>query len=380
MLPRTLAPFLADRPLAIELAVLERMVRTPIPDAAALEAAVTAWGEADREPVKGSAIGVLQLRGAIKHHAGGGLFELFFGGGASVDRLAEEFRALLGDESVRAIVLDVDSPGGTVPGVPEFAQEIYESRGVKPIVAIANATMASAAYWIGTAADELYVTPSGRVGSVGVYVAHEDWSKFDEEMGVKTTLISAGKYKVEGNPYEPLGDEATAFLQHSVDLVYGRFVDAVAAHRGVSSKQVIEGYGQGRVLEAEDAVKAGMVDGVRTLDEVIDAVGLSAEPSPAAAASSGRFTYAQHAEHARAGVQAFVSRTRSLAGLRANDGRPLGAAARATLAAFLEGVQSDIQQVEVLTEDPDRDRELRAWSVERLARIARLREAALQEA
>jgi signal peptide peptidase SppA len=338
MLPRTLAPFLADRPLAIELAVLERMVRTPIPDAAALEAAVTAWGEADREPVKGSAIGVLQLRGAIKHHAGGGLFELFFGGGASVDRLAEEFRALLGDESVRAIVLDVDSPGGTVPGVPEFAQEIYESRGVKPIVAIANATMASAAYWIGTAADELYVTPSGRVGSVGVYVAHEDWSKFDEEMGVKTTLISAGKYKVEGNPYEPLGDEATAFLQHSVDLVYGRFVDAVAAHRGVSSKQVIEGYGQGRVLEAEDAVKAGMVDGVRTLDEVIDAVGLSAEPSPAAGAAG------------------------------------------ATLAAFLEGVQSDIQQVEVLTEDPDRDRELRAWSVERLARIARLREAALQEA
>src|SRR5690606_4285100 len=129
-------------------------------------------------------------------------------GGTSTEQFGSWFDAALRDPAVSAIVIDVDSPGGTVTGVAELAEQIFEARGKKPIYAIANALAASAAYWIASAAEELWVTPSGDVGSIGVYAMHEDISEMEAEMGLKVTLISAGEYKTEGNPHEPLGDEA----------------------------------------------------------------------------------------------------------------------------------------------------------------------------
>lgn len=235
---------------------------------------------------KQGAVVVIPVTGVIT--AKPGLFERY-GLGSSAQTLGRELRAAVQDDEVKAVVLDVDSPGGTVAGVPELAAEIRAARGSKPIVAQANFTMASAAYWLGAQADEIVASPSAEVGSIGVYILHWDDSKFWEEMGMAPTLISAGKYKTEGNPFEPLGEEARAHLQDKVDAVMALFVGDVAKGRGVSPATVREGYGEGRVLDAGPAKAAGMVDKIRTLEDTLRAYGVaSSQPRPANAVRRGR--------------------------------------------------------------------------------------------
>ena len=186
------------------------------------------------------------------------------------DTLGRQLDELMAAPSIGAVVLNIDSPGGSVYGVPELGEKIrgYRDAG-KPIYAVANATAFSAAYWIGSQAKKLFVIPSGKVGSIGVWSAHVDVSKWEEDQGVKTTLVHAGKYKVEGHPWAPLDEEARAEMQRSVDHYYGMFLDAAAAGRGVKTSEVRDNYGQGRLIEAPRAVELGMVDGIATLDEVI---------------------------------------------------------------------------------------------------------------
>jgi HK97 family phage prohead protease len=190
-------------------------------------------------------------------------------GATSIQGLQTQFRDALANEQVSAILFDINSPGGSADLVPEFASEIMAARGEKPIVAVANTLAASAAYWIAAACDELVVTPSGDVGSIGVYSAHDDISAAQDKLGVKTTLVSAGKYKVEKSPFAPLSEEAQAEMQRRVDVIHDMFVAAVSAGRGVSEKKVRDGFGQGRVVMANDAVAAKMADRVATFDETL---------------------------------------------------------------------------------------------------------------
>ena len=199
-------------------------------------------------------------------------------GNVFTDELGPMLDSLVANESIGAIVLDVDSPGGSVSGVPELAEHIRGLRGTKPIYSISNPQMASAAYWLGTAADKTFVTPSGEVGSIGVWTMHIELTKMLEEWGVKITGISAGKYKVEGNWWEPLGDEAKASMQADVDAYYGMFLDAVAKNRGRRSSTVQREFGEGRMVMAEGtednpgAVKRGMADGIATLPDLLGAL------------------------------------------------------------------------------------------------------------
>jgi len=190
-------------------------------------------------------------------------------GGMSTDRIGMEFDRLLNDDAVAAIVLDIDSPGGESFGVQELSDKIYAARGRKPITAVANPEAASAAYYIGSAADELSVTPSGWVGSIGAVMVHTDLSRLNETLGRTVTYIHAGQFKVEGNADEPLSDESLAYFQREVDAVAEQFVRDVARNRGVSAADVRRAYGEGRMLRARDAKAAGMVDRIETLDEAI---------------------------------------------------------------------------------------------------------------
>ncbi|CAJ7798152.1 peptidase S49 [Burkholderia pseudomallei] len=187
----------------------------------------------------------------------------------SIQRYTQAFRAALADDSIGGILMDIDSPGGSVYGVMELANEIYQARNQKPVYAISNSLAASAAYWIASSASEFYVTPGGEVGSIGVFVPHQNLEKALEKEGIETTLISAGKYKTEGNPFGPLSDEARAAMQTRVDAYYGAFTRGVAKNRGVDVATVREGMGQGRVLSASSAKAENMVDGVATFDEVV---------------------------------------------------------------------------------------------------------------
>lgn len=231
--------------------------------------------------VNAGGIAVLPLYGIVTQR--GNMVEDVSGpGSTSTQQFASSLRQALADESVSQILIDIDSPGGSVYGVAELADEIASAQGQKPVIAIANSLAASAAYWIGACAAEFYVTPGGEVGSIGVWQAHQDYSRAMDEAGVTTTLISAGKFKVEGNPYAPLSEEAHGFMQSRVDDYYAAFTKAVAKGRNVPVAQVRDSMGQGRVLGADAALSSHMVDGVATLDDVINkmrrAVRISSKP------------------------------------------------------------------------------------------------------
>ena len=241
---------------------------------------------------QGNNIAVLPFYGVVTQR-GNMMDDVSGPGAASTQKFSSALRQAIADPSVGAILIDIDSPGGSVYGVEELANEIIASRAQKPIIGLANSLAASAAYWVGASCSELYCTPGGEVGSIGVWQAHEDWSKALDEAGIKTTLISAGKFKTEGNPYEPLGQDAQDFMQSRVDDYMAAFTKNVAKGRGVSVEVVRKDFGQGRVLGAQAAQSAGMVDGVMTFDDVVKKMAKDIKASNRNQASQGTSRLAQ---------------------------------------------------------------------------------------
>lgn len=229
-----------------------------------------------------SVIAVISVFGIIAQHARQ-VDDISGPGGTSTERVLSSFRSALNDTNVKAIVLNIDSPGGNVNGVQVLADEIFNARGQKPVVAQVNSLAASAAYWIACSCDEIVVTPGGQVGSIGVYALHRDVSKAAEMEGFKFTFISAGKFKVEGNQFEPLNDEASKAIQDQIDAYYTDFTTAVARGRGVELADVVGGFGQGRTEKDKKAVKAGMADRVATMDDTLRKLAAAKKPAGARA-------------------------------------------------------------------------------------------------
>jgi signal peptide peptidase SppA len=174
--------------------------------------------------------------------------------------LANRLESVRTDAGVNGVLLDISSPGGVITGIPEAAELTARLARTKPTVAFTADVMASAAYWIGSQANRIVAAPSSYVGSIGVYTAHTDVSGALDQAGVRVTLISAGRYKVEGNWFESLSADARAAIQSDVNDVYGWFVDAVASGRRTTAAAVRSGYGEGRVLNAQRALGAHLID------------------------------------------------------------------------------------------------------------------------
>jgi signal peptide peptidase SppA len=220
---------------------------------------------------------------AARASAGGGIAVLpFYGivtqrpvqnasgpGTMSTQMFAAALSDATDDDTVSGIVVDFDSPGGSIFGVSELAGQFRAARAKKPVYGVSNSVCGSAAYWVASNCSQLFAAPDSLTGSVGCYIVHEDVSKALEAQGVKMSFVSAGKYKVEGNSFEPLGDEARAHIQSVVDAGYGAFTRDVAHGRGVPVSQVRDSMGQGRALLPDAAKAAGMVDGVMSLGQVI---------------------------------------------------------------------------------------------------------------
>lgn len=173
-------------------------------------------------------------------------------------------RRALADPSVRTIDLVIDSPGGSVLGLPETADAIHAANRIKPVNARVVGIAASAAYWLASQASSITLTPSGEVGSVGVLDLHADISKALENAGVRLTAVQAGEFKTERAPFTPLSDDARAHMQSGVDRWYGDFLGAVRRGRG-ARVSASSNYGGGRMLSAREALSAGMVDFVSSL-------------------------------------------------------------------------------------------------------------------
>jgi signal peptide peptidase SppA len=191
-------------------------------------------------------------------------------GGTSTQLLQRDFALAMTDQEVHSILLVIDSPGGEVSGTQEFCNQIFDARGIKPIVAVCEGMLASAAYWIASAANEVYISSgTAQVGSIGVVAVHKDKSKSDANQGVKVTEIAAGKYKRVASEHEPLSAEGRDVLKDQVDQIYTVFVDDVARNRGVSSEKVLSEMADGRIFIGQKAIDAGLVDGKRTTQQAL---------------------------------------------------------------------------------------------------------------
>ncbi|CAK0763416.1 capsid assembly protease [uncultured Gammaproteobacteria bacterium] len=178
------------------------------------------------------------------------------------DGLRVKFHQSIADPKVKAVLFDIDSPGGEVAGCFDLVDEIYAVRGTKPIWAILSETAYSAAYAIASAADRITVPRTGGAGSIGVAYLHVDLSEMLLKAGRKPTLIYSGVHKVDGNPFQPLPEAVRADIQRDTDLIYDLFVATVARNRGLDPAAVRAT--EARCLPAADALTVRLVDAVQS--------------------------------------------------------------------------------------------------------------------
>ena len=209
-------------------------------------------------------VAVIPIVGSMSHRSTG--IEAM-SGMTSYSTLQRQFEAAFNDPNVGSILMDIDSPGGSVAGAFDFRDYLMSKKGTKPVYALARDAMCSAAYLIGSTADKVYATQTARVGSIGVVAMHTDASGKMEKEGLKPTFISAGKFKTAGNPYEKLEGEKLKYLQDSVDESYDMFINAVADARGIDKKAIRDT--EARVYGGKKAVEIGLADGIRTYESVI---------------------------------------------------------------------------------------------------------------
>jgi signal peptide peptidase SppA len=208
-------------------------------------------------------------------------------GGSSMQLMARDLAMALDDDEAHSVVLMIDSPGGTVDGTEQLASAVLAGRDRKRIVALGDGGMCSAAYWIGSAATKVYAADNvTQVGSIGVVQKHVDVSGAEAKEGIRTTEITAGKFKRSASMYGPLTDAGRQTLQDDVDYVYALFVEAVAKHRGVSEEKVLQDMADGRVFRGRQAVAAGLVDGITSLDALITDLNSSKPSSRGSRASA----------------------------------------------------------------------------------------------
>jgi protease-4 len=185
--------------------------------------------------------------------------------GCGLDLVSEEIDEALLDERVKRIILDFNSPGGAVTGIPELGRKIA---GIvsKETIGFTDSECCSGALWLGMQCQRFYATQSSSVGSIGVWCAILDISRQMQNEGLNMQEISAGRYKTMGAFWKPLTDEEREMLQRLVDKIYGQFKEAVNLRR-----QVEDEFMQGQIFDGEEAVAAGISDGmVDGIDEVIE--------------------------------------------------------------------------------------------------------------
>lgn len=268
---------LPERLLEIQ-AIYAAHLRGERPDLAAIEART---GKPLDNPSQGysveDGVAVISLEGVIAKRAN--LFTAI-SGGASSQLFARDVRAALADREVKAILVEIDSPGGAVDGSQTAAQALASVRGAKPVAVLADGTIASAAYWIGAQAEEVFLASDTTVaGSIGVVATHVDVSRAEEQYGRKTTEIVAGRYKRIASQYGPLSEEGRAVIQDQVDQVYAVFVESVAAARGATVERVLAEMADGRLFVGRKAVEAGLADGIASRDAVLSRLRARARPS-----------------------------------------------------------------------------------------------------
>lgn len=213
-------------------------------------------------------VGVITVKGSLVNgHAG---YMSYFGVTGYGD-IRDALLAAIQEPSVSAILMDYDTGGGAVAGVHETAQLIARVDKIKPVFGYNGGTQASAGLWLGASVRKSFIAETAITGSLGIIMVHAERSKQLEQDGVKVTVIRAGSEKALASQYEPLSKEAKASLEAQAQVMYDIFLGHVATQRGVSNTVADTKFGQGKEFIGQQAVAAGLVDTVGTLEDAFTA-------------------------------------------------------------------------------------------------------------
>ena len=228
-------------------------------------------------------------------------------GATSAQWVTGQIKAALVDPQVKAIVLAIDSPGGTVHGTPELAQVVFDAARKKPVVAYSDGMLLSAAYWVGSAANAVYISgPTVQVGSIGVVATH----RHDPASSLGITEIVAGRYKRIATSLAPLSADGAAYMQDQVNHIYGVFVNAVAAYRGATPEVVNQSMAEGQTFIGQQSIDAGLVDAIMPLGALVTAMA----SNPAAFANRRRvMAHRVHQPGGSAAIPTHANPARSVA-------------------------------------------------------------------
>jgi capsid assembly protease len=185
--------------------------------------------------------------------------------------IGDEVEAVLSSADVRGVLLELDTPGGEAGGVFDLADRLSELQRAsgKPIWAIADEAALSAGYAIASVAEQIWLTRTAEVGSIGVVAVHVDQSAADRQAGLAYSFVHAGAHKIDGSPHLPLSDSARARIQADVDALNDAFVDLVARNRGITA--IVIRQTEAATFRGERAVAAGLADRIGDFDAVLTA-------------------------------------------------------------------------------------------------------------
>lgn len=249
--------------------IVDRMIRIAEQTGTDIEAVQMRAGKPldnTRKVTVRDGVAVIPVRGVIGRYAN--LFSAI-SGGTSIQVLATDFQAALDNPDVKAIVLEIDSPGGTVAGTQEFAQAVYDARRKKPVYAYVSSLGASAGYWIASAAEKMVVAPTAMLGSIGVVTT--------VPTGGDDGSVEFVSSQSPGKRMDPRSRKGMDACQAKVDALASIFIGDVARNRGVSEDTVVKDFGGGDVLIGQAAVDAGMADAVGTFESTLSHLSRDAE-------------------------------------------------------------------------------------------------------
>lgn len=229
-------------------------------------------------------VAVIRVNGPI---VGGDDADMAWGSPSSTTSgaLMRQFRKARQDDSVQAVLLRVNSPGGSAAATQEAAAELQKLKDLgKPVVVSMGDTAASGAYWLAAYGDKIYANPSTITGSIGVYMSYYDVQGLSEKLGVREEKIKSGPHKDIFSPFRPMTEEERRLTQNMVDDMYEQFVAVVAEQRHMDG-ETVRSLADGRVFTGVQAKEAGLVD---ELGNYYDALGyagtlIHADPDKVAA-------------------------------------------------------------------------------------------------
>jgi signal peptide peptidase SppA len=219
-------------------------------------------------------VGVITVSGVLINR---GAFIGSYSGETSYEGIKHQLARAAADSRVKSLILDLDTPGGEANGGFETAQAVRDVAARKPVIAIANGMAASAGYALASGASRIIAAPSAISGSIGVALVHLDFSRQLDQEGVTPTLIFEGARKMDGNPLQPLNEDARETLRGEVHRYYELFIDTVTAGRGRRTPSSAARETEGRVFVGREAIDARLIDDVGTFEEVLGELTRQAE-------------------------------------------------------------------------------------------------------